>query len=68
MRTYIIKTKGKELTLRSYQNIQSIKTSPALFFVTDGDFQIQECGRVKALKQINSHIKSLLNSWGVNNG
>lgn len=68
MQKYKIQTKGKEITLKSNQDIQTIQTSPAMFFITDGDYQIEKCGRVKAFKQINSHIKSLINSWVVNNG
>lgn len=68
MQTYKILTKGKEITLRSDQNMQKIKTSPAMFFFTDGEYEIHACGQLNILTTLTSHVQSLLNSWSINNG
>lgn len=68
MQTYKIKTKHKEYQLKTSNPLSLVKTSPALFFLTDGEYKIEKCGQLNALKQLNSHVKSLINSWSLNNG
>ena len=56
MKNYEIKKGGVSYMFKSNQNIASLKYNPALFFLCDGEFEVNECGRLTAFKHIKSHI------------
>jgi len=56
MKKYKIKKGGVSYIFKSNQNIARLQHNPALFFLCDGEFEVKECGRLKAFKHIKSHI------------
>ena len=64
MQKYIIKKRGVEYLIRSDQDITGIQTNPALFFVCNGDYQVERCGQLTAFRQLKSHMLNLVKKWG----
>ena len=56
MKKYEVKKGGVSYMFKSNQNIASLKYNPALFFLCDGEFEVNECGVLTAFKQIKSHM------------
>ena len=67
MKTYKILTKNKHYKLKTSRSLSYIETSPALFFLTDGEFKIKKCGRLNIVEKLTSHLKILMNSLRLNN-
>ena len=57
MKTYKVKTINKEYMLKTSKPLSFVKTSPALFFLTNGEYQIQECGRLKSIKKLFKTVR-----------
>lgn len=68
MQKYKIKTKTKEYKLKTSKPLSFVQTSPALFFLTDGEYEVQKCGQLNILTTLTSHLKILMNSLRLNNG
>jgi len=60
MKTYKIKTKTKEYHLKTSKPLSFVQTSPALFFLTDGEYKIEKCGQLNIVETLTSHISSLV--------
>jgi len=59
MKKYEIKKGGVSYMIKSNQNIASLQHNPALFFLCDGEYEINECGQLKAFKHLKSHIRNI---------
>jgi len=67
MKKYQIKKGGVSYLIKSDQNLASLKYNPALFFLFNGEYEIKECGRLKAFKHIKSHMTRIAKKWGFRN-
>lgn len=56
MKKYTIKKGGVSYLIKSDQNIASLQHNPALFFLCDGEYEVEVCGKLTAFKQIKSHM------------
>ena len=61
MNKYKIMTKTMNKRIKTNLPLSFLQTSPALFFLCNGEYQIQECGQIRAFKLIKSHIMNILN-------
>ena len=59
MYKYQIKKGGVSYMIKSDQNITGLKYNPALFFLCDGDYEINVCGQLTAFKQLRNHIANI---------
>jgi hypothetical protein len=63
MKKYQIKKGGVTYMFKSHQNLASLKYNPALFFLCNGEFEVNECGVFNAFKQLKSHICNIAKKW-----
>ena len=67
MKKYKIKKGGVSYMFKSSQNIASLKHNPALFFLCNGEFEVEVCGILKAFKQLKSHMTRIAKKWVTSN-
>ena len=67
MKKYEIKKGGVSYMFKSNQNIARLKQNPALFFLFNGEFEVNECGVFNAFKQLKSHMTRISKKLVVSN-
>lgn len=67
MNKYKIMTKTMNKRIKTNLPLSFLQTSPALFFLSDGEYKVQECGQITAIKQLKSHIETIIKKWVLNN-
>ena len=67
MNKYKIMTKTMNKRIKTSLPLSFLETSPALFFLCDGEYQVQKCGQITAIKQLKSHLKTIIKKMGINN-
>lgn len=67
MNKYKIETGGISYMMKSNQTKARLLTDPALFFLCKGEYQVQKCGQITAIKQLKSHLKTIIKKMGINN-
>ena len=63
MKTYkIIKKNEVKHVFKSNQSLELVKSNPALFFMCDGEFEVEKCGQLTAFKLLKNHVSMLINN------
>ena len=68
MKTYkIIRKNEVTHVFKSNQSLDFLNTNPALFFLCNGNYQVEKCGNLRAFKLIKSHVSRIINNWRKHN-
>ena len=64
---YQIKMNKKTYIFKSDKNINQLNSNPALYFLSDGDYEVKECGQLKAFNYLKSHMTNIAKLVGTIN-
>ena len=53
----------KTYKFKSNKTINQLNSSPVLYFLSDGEFKINECGKLKAFRHLKSHLNTISKLW-----
>ena len=67
MNKYKIMTKTMNKRIKTSLPLSFLETSPALYFLCNGEYKVQECGQKTAIKQLKDHIETIIKKWVMNN-
>ena len=54
---------NKTYKFKSNKTINQLNSNPALYFLSNGEYQVKECGKLTAFKHIKSHMNTISKLW-----
>jgi len=64
---YQVKMNNKNYKFKSNKTINELKSSPVLYFLSNGEFKVKECGQVNPLNYLKSHMSNIAKLWVTSN-
>ena len=64
---YQLKMNKKTYEFKSNKTMNELKSNPALYFLSNGEYQVKECGKLTAFKLIKSHMNTISKLVGTSN-
>ena len=64
---YKVKMNKKTYEFKSNKTINQLSSSPVLYFLSNGEYEVEKCGQLKAFNYLKSHMTNIAKLVGTIN-